>query len=149
MKPEGGDVVEGLGEAEVGSNSDGELQEVDQENLKSEGERDQSSQEVDSNEMKVKEKIQEVTKLVKELLTVGGEKWWRVTQKDQRRTSICITSPEEEKDKAHISDTTLEIRDVFGESDDEEPADYDAAQTNVEDDTNVIGNVCGASINSK
>ncbi|GKF12739.1 probable manganese-transporting ATPase PDR2, partial [Tanacetum coccineum] len=31
MKPEGDDVVEGHGEAEVGSDSDGELQEVDQE----------------------------------------------------------------------------------------------------------------------
>ncbi|GJV36323.1 hypothetical protein Tco_1408800 [Tanacetum coccineum] len=63
-------------------------------------------------------------------------------------------SPEEEKDEAHISDTAREIRDVFGESDDEEPADYDAAQTNVEDDTNVLrstgyGNVCKLSINSE
>ena len=46
-------------------------------------------------------------------------------------------SPEEEKDEAHISETAPEIRDVFGESDDEEPAEYDAAQTNLEDDSNV------------
>nr|GEW24268.1 protein LEO1 homolog isoform X1 [Tanacetum cinerariifolium] len=38
-------------------------------------------------------------------------------------------SPEEEKDEAHISVIAPEIRDVLGESDDEEPVDYEAAQT--------------------
>lgn len=47
MRPEGEEVVEGQGEAEVGSETDGELHEVDQEHMESEGERDQSYQEVD------------------------------------------------------------------------------------------------------
>ncbi|KAI3793277.1 hypothetical protein L1987_35893 [Smallanthus sonchifolius] len=47
VKPEGEEVVEGHGEAEVGSETDGELPEMDQEHMESEGERDQSSQEVD------------------------------------------------------------------------------------------------------
>lgn len=40
-------MIEGQGEAEVGSDADGELHEMDQEHIESEGERDQSSQEVD------------------------------------------------------------------------------------------------------
>lgn len=40
-------MIEGQGEAEVGSESDGDLQDMDQEHVESEGERDQSSQEVD------------------------------------------------------------------------------------------------------
>lgn len=50
VKPEGEgeEVVEGHGEAEAGSETDGELHEMDQEqHMESEGERDQSSQEVD------------------------------------------------------------------------------------------------------
>nr|GEY08314.1 protein LEO1 homolog isoform X1 [Tanacetum cinerariifolium] len=163
MKPEGDDVVEGRGETEIGSDSDGELQEVDQEHIESESERDQSSQEVDLGDQRderdeSEEKIQKVTKLVKELLPVGGEKWWRATQEDQRRANIWITqikklirlevkedncfmhilnydfdsrSPEEEKDEAHISVISPKIHDVFRESNDEKPADYEATQTNV------------------
>nr|GEX48757.1 protein LEO1 homolog isoform X1 [Tanacetum cinerariifolium] len=135
MKPEGGDVVEGHGKAEVGSDKDGELQEVGQENLESEGERNQSSQEVtgdqrDERDEKRSEENQSMDNADEEI--------------DQARSQ---RSPEEEKYETHMFDTSPEIRDVFGESDDEEPADYDAAQTNVEDDTNGIRNVCGASIN--
>ncbi|GKB40638.1 hypothetical protein Tco_0885580 [Tanacetum coccineum] len=50
----GVDNCDAIAEAEVGSDSDGELQEVDQENLESEGERDQSSQEVDSGDQRDK-----------------------------------------------------------------------------------------------
>ncbi|GJZ25216.1 hypothetical protein Tco_0562675, partial [Tanacetum coccineum] len=110
MKPEGDDVVEGHGEAEVGSDSDGELQERDERD-ESEGKDSGSDQ-------------------------IG------------QRVVTSRRSPEEEKDEAHISDTAREIRDVFGESDDEEPADYDAAQTNVEDDTNRIG-VVGVNFNAQ
>lgn len=46
-------------------------------------------------------------------------------------------SPDIEKDEAHTSETAPELRDVFGESDDEEPAEYDAVQNNLEDDANV------------
>lgn len=57
------------------------------------------------------------------------------------RTNIYILSfysrsPGEEKDDAHISNSAPEIRDVFGDSDDEEPAEY-TIQNNVGEDSNV------------
>nr|GFB40230.1 protein LEO1 homolog isoform X2 [Tanacetum cinerariifolium] len=116
MKPKGGDVVEGHGEAEVGSDSDGELQEVDQENLESEGKRDQSSQEVDSGDQR--------------------DERDKSKGKDSGSDQIGQRVVTKEKDEAYISDTAPKIRDVFGELDDEEPVDYDVAQTNVKDDTN-------------
>lgn len=33
-------------------------------------------------------------------------------------------SPEEERDLTHVAQSVAEIRDVFGDSDEEEPADY-------------------------
>lgn len=53
---------------------------------------------------------------------------------------LKIRSPyeeNEEKDEAHISETAPEIRDVFGESDDEEPTEYEAVQNNLDEDANV------------
>nr|GEW59038.1 protein LEO1 homolog isoform X2 [Tanacetum cinerariifolium] len=138
MKPEGGDVVEGHGEAEVGSDSDDELQEVDQENLESEGS-DQIGQIV-------------VTGRRREVVEIESERSKENQHMDNVDEEIdharSQRSPEEEKYEAHIFDTTLEIRDVFGESDDEESADYDAAQTNVEDDTNQMG-VVGVNFNAR
>nr|GEU29683.1 protein LEO1 homolog isoform X1 [Tanacetum cinerariifolium] len=154
MKPEGDDVVEGHGEAEVGSDSDGELQEVDQEHIESEGERDQSSQEVDLGDQRDERDESEgkdsgsdqigqrvVTSRRREVVESDSERSEENRYMDNADEEIDQArsqsrSPEEEKDEAHISETAPEIRDVFGESDDEEPADYDAAQTNLEDDTN-------------
>lgn len=45
-------------------------------------------------------------------------------------------SPGEEDDEAHISHLAPEIRDVFGDSDDEEPTEY-AVENHVEHDSNV------------
>lgn len=55
----------------------------------------------------------------------------------------CVTfilsskSPEEEKDQTHLAHSAAEIRDVFGDSDDEEIAEY-AVQNEMEQDENVV-----------
>nr|GEU65489.1 hypothetical protein [Tanacetum cinerariifolium] len=114
MKPEGGDVVEGHEEAKVSSNSDGS---------------DQIGQRV------VTSRRREVVKSDSE--TSEKNQYMDNADKEINQARSQSGSPEEEKYEAHISDTALKICDVFGESDDEEPADYDAAQTNVEDDANI------------
>lgn len=50
--------------------------------------------------------------------------------------SFYSRSPGGEKDDAHVSNSAPEIRDVFGDSDDEEPAEY-TVQNNVGEDPNV------------
>lgn len=47
-----------------------------------------------------------------------------------------IRSPSQERDEAHFSHSAPEIRDVFGDSDDEEPVEY-GVQNQIEDETNV------------
>lgn len=48
---------------------------------------------------------------------------------------FCSKSPGEEKDEAHIS-SAPEIRDVFGDSEDEEEADY-VVQDQIDEEQNV------------
>ncbi|CAH1428291.1 unnamed protein product [Lactuca virosa] len=152
LKPEGEDVVEGQGEAEVGSDSDGEeLQEMDQEQIESEGERDQSSQEVDLGDQREESEGKEsgsdqlgqkvVTSRRREVVESESERSEENQYMDNADEDVdqprSPRSPEEEKDEGHISQTAPEIRDVFGESDDdEEPAEYDAVQTHLEEDAN-------------
>ena len=45
-------------------------------------------------------------------------------------------SPGKEKDQTHLSHSVAEIRDVFGDSDDEEAAEY-AVRHEIEQDENV------------
>nr|GEY03574.1 protein LEO1 homolog isoform X2 [Tanacetum cinerariifolium] len=122
---------------------------VDQENLESEGERDQSSQEVNSGDQRDERDESEGKDSGSDHIgqRVVTSRRQEVVESDSKRSEEN-QSPKEEKDEAHISDTVPEIRDVFGESDDEEPADYDAAQTNIEDDTNQIG-VVGVNFNAR
>ncbi|XP_023742931.1 protein LEO1 homolog isoform X2 [Lactuca sativa] len=152
LKPEGEDVVEGQGEAEVGSDSEGEeLQEMDQEQIESEGERDQSSQEVDLGDQREESEGKDsgsdqlgqkvVTSRRREVVESESERSEENQYMDNADEDVdqprSPRSPEEEKDEAHISQTAPEIRDVFGESDDdEEPAEYDAVQTHLEEDAN-------------
>ncbi|KAL7601063.1 protein LEO1 homolog isoform X1 [Lactuca sativa] len=153
LKPEGEDVVEGQGEAEVGSDSEGEeLQEMDQEQIESEGERDQSSQEVDLGDQREESEGKDsgsdqlgqkvVTSRRREVVESESERseenqYMDNADEDVDQPRSPSRSPEEEKDEAHISQTAPEIRDVFGESDDdEEPAEYDAVQTHLEEDAN-------------
>ncbi|CAI9284023.1 unnamed protein product [Lactuca saligna] len=153
LKPEGEDVVEGQGEAEVGSDSEGEeLQEMDQEQIESEGERDQSSQEVDLGDQRDESEGKDsgsdqlgqkvVTSRRREVVESESERseenqYMDNADEDVDQPRSPSRSPEEEKDEGHISQTAPEIRDVFGESDDdEEPAEYDAVQTHLEEDAN-------------
>ncbi|XP_076946157.1 protein LEO1 homolog [Bidens hawaiensis] len=153
VKPEGEEVVDGQGEAEAGSETDGELHEMDQEHMESEGERDQSSQEVDLENQReesvgkdsASDQIgqQGVTSRRREVVESESERSEEnqymdnaEEEIDQPRTPRSPDEENEEKDEAHISETAPEIRDVFGESDDEEPAEYEAVQNNLDEDAN-------------
>nr|XP_043607147.1 protein LEO1 homolog isoform X2 [Erigeron canadensis] len=149
LKAEGEVVVEGQGEAEIGSDTDGELNEMDHERIESEGERDQSSQEVDLVEQRDESEGKDsgsdqlgqrvVTSRRREVVESESERSEENHYMDNVDEEIdqAISpsrSPDEEKDEAHISETAPELRDVFGESDDEEPAEYEAVQNNLNDD---------------
>nr|GEV34051.1 protein LEO1 homolog isoform X2 [Tanacetum cinerariifolium] len=198
MKPEGGDVVEGHGEAMVGSDNDGELQEVDQENLESGGpqtsyldltecsllkgknvgmkpeggdvveghreakvgsdsddsgdqrdERDKSEgKDLGSGQIGQRVVTSRRREVVESDLERSEENQYMDNADEEIDQARSQRSPKEEKDEAHISDIAPEIRNVFGESNDEEPTDYDAAQTNVKDDTNQMG-VVGVNFNAR
>ncbi|XP_024976368.1 protein LEO1 homolog isoform X1 [Cynara cardunculus var. scolymus] len=149
LKPEGEDVVEGQGEAEVSSDTDGELHEMDQDHIESEGERDQSSQEVDLGDQREESEGKDsgsdqlgqrvVTSRRREVVESESERSEENHYLDNADEEIdqarSPRSPDEEKDEAHAQ-TAPELRDVFGESDDEEPAEYDAVQNHLEDDAN-------------
>ncbi|XP_076905132.1 protein LEO1 homolog [Bidens hawaiensis] len=150
VKPEGEEVVEGQAEAEAGSETDGELHEMDQEHMESEGERDQSSQEVDlenqRDESEGKDSAsdqigqQGVTSRRREVVESESERSEENQYMDNAEEEIdqprTPRSPDEDKDEALISETAPELRDVFGESDDEEPAEYEAVQNNLDEDAN-------------
>ncbi|KAI3717734.1 hypothetical protein L1987_69525 [Smallanthus sonchifolius] len=150
VKPEGEDVVEGQGEAEVGGETDGELQGMYPEHIESEGEREQSFQEVDlenqRDESEGKDSASDqigqrgVTSRRREMVESESERSEENHYMDNADEEIdqprSPRSPDEEKDEAHISETAPELRDVFGESDDEEPAEYENAQNNLDDDAN-------------
>ncbi|KAI7729052.1 hypothetical protein M8C21_004319 [Ambrosia artemisiifolia] len=150
VKPEGEEVLEGQGEAEAGSETDGELHEMGQEHMESEGERDQSSQEVDleiqRDESEGKDSASDqigqrgVTSRRREVVASESERSEENQYMDNADEEIdqptSPRSPDEEKDEGHISETAPELRDVFGESDDEEPAEYEAVQNNLDDDAN-------------
>lgn len=151
LKPEGEeDVVEGQGEAEVGSDTDGDMHEMDQEHIESEGERDQSSQEVDLENQRDESEGKDsgsdqlgqrgVTSRRREAVESESERsednHYMENADEEIDQARSPRSPDEEKDEAHVSETAPELRDVFGESDDEEPAEYEAVQNNLDDDAN-------------
>ncbi|XP_058194792.1 protein LEO1 homolog isoform X2 [Rhododendron vialii] len=154
IEPEGeGEVeveVEGHGEAEV--ESGGDLHDVDPDPGESEGEREQSSQEVEvadqreesegkDSESDEKEEYGQrvVTSRRREVIESESERSEenRYVDNDDEEVDQARSgrSPGEEKDDAHISNSAPEIRDVFGDSDDEEPAEY-TIQNNVGEDSN-------------
>lgn len=47
-----------------------------------------------------------------------------------------VRSPSQEKDDANFSHSAPEIRDVFGDSDDEEPAEYEV-ENQIDEELNV------------
>ncbi|XP_057489506.1 uncharacterized protein LOC130775420 [Actinidia eriantha] len=151
LEPEGeGEAeIEGQGEAEV--ESEGELREVDHDPGESEGERDQSSQEVEvdgqreeseGKESESDEKEQYgrrvVTSRRRDVIESGSEKSEEHHYADNEDEEVdqarSPRSPVEEKDETHTLQSAPEIRDVFGDSDEEEPAEY-TVQNKFEEDS--------------
>ncbi|KAL9243290.1 hypothetical protein vseg_017195 [Gypsophila vaccaria] len=141
---EGVPYEEGQGEAE--GESEGEYREEEQEVGESEGEREQSSQEVNAGELQDASEGREadsdekedysqrvVTSRRREVVESGSERseeqepQYMDPEDDeevgQRRRPA--ESPEE-RNQPHLAQSAPEIRDVFGDSDEEEPAEYGA-----------------------
>ncbi|KAI3736860.1 hypothetical protein L2E82_26847 [Cichorium intybus] len=150
LKPEAEDVVEGQGEADVGS--DGELHEIDHDHVESEGERDQNSQEVDLGDQRDESEGNDsrsdqredygqrvVTSRRRDVVESESERSednHYVGNADEVHHTRSPRSPDDERDEAHISQTAPELRDVFGESDEEEADEYNAVQNHLKDNSN-------------
>ncbi|KAM3751280.1 hypothetical protein ACB098_04G097000 [Castanea mollissima] len=148
LEPEGEIEVEGPGEAEV--ESEGELVEVEPDPGESEGERDQSSQEVEvgdqRDEIGGKETDSDekedygqrvVTSKRRDVIESGSERSEENHYPDNDEEEVDqgrsqSGSPGEGKDQTHVSNSA--VRDVFGESDDEEEAPEYAAHNDIEQD---------------
>ncbi|KAK9114390.1 hypothetical protein Syun_021187 [Stephania yunnanensis] len=152
--PEGEGEFDGEGQGEVEVESEAELQDVDPDPGKSEGERAQSSierevsnQEAESDGKEAESDEQEeygrrvATSRMREVVESESDRSEEnryvdnedeeVDQAREGRTvlmaksfSPCSKSPSEQKDQAHVSHSVAEIRDVFGDSEEDEPADY-------------------------
>ncbi|XP_068662701.1 protein LEO1 homolog isoform X2 [Aristolochia californica] len=149
---EGEGEVEGQGEVEVESERD--LQDIDPDRGESEGERVQSSQERDMSDQMmesggkdeedsdeqdgygqrvVTSRIREVTASVSERSDENHYAENEDEEVDQARRPSNSPSEEEDKDLPHVSHSAAEIRDVFGDSDEDEQADYMARNDNEQD----------------
>ncbi|KAJ4961697.1 hypothetical protein NE237_021607 [Protea cynaroides] len=144
---EGEGEVEGHGEAEV--ESDVELHDADPDPGESEGERAQSSPERDVSDQRAESEGKEaesdeqeeygqrvVTSRRREVIDSESERSEENQYVDNEDEEVDQArrpsrSPSEEKEETHISQSAAEIRDVFGDSDEEEPAEY-AIQNNLE-----------------
>ncbi|OMO51213.1 Leo1-like protein [Corchorus capsularis] len=147
---EGEGEVEGHGEAEVESDSD--LRDVEPDPGESEGEREQSSQEVDIGDQREESEAKDtdsdekeeygqrvVTSRRREVIESGSERSEENHYPDNEDEEVDqARSPSKspgEKDQTHLSQSAAEIRDVFGDSDDEEAAEY-AVRHEIEQDEN-------------
>ncbi|XP_057951709.1 protein LEO1 homolog [Malania oleifera] len=153
LEGEGEPEVEGQGEAELDSEGEGELRDVDPDPGESDGERDQSSQEVDVGDQREESEGKEtdtdekeeyhqrvVTSRRRDVIESGSERSEEHHYADDEDEEVDqhrspSRSPEEEKAQTQFSHSAAEIRDVFGDSDDEEPAGY-AVQNEIEGDSN-------------
>ncbi|KAK9105193.1 hypothetical protein Scep_022037 [Stephania cephalantha] len=152
--PEGEGEFDGEGQGEVEVESEAELQDVDPDPGESEAERAQSSierevsnQEAESDGKEAESDEQEeygrrvATSRMREVVESESDRSEEnryvdnedeeVDQAREGRTflmaktfSPCGKSPSEQKDQAHVSHSVAEIRDVFGDSEEDEPADY-------------------------
>lgn len=147
---EGEGEVEGHGEAEL--ESEEELQDVDHDRGESEVEREQSSQEVDIGDQREDsgEKDSEsdekagygqryATSGRRDAINSASERSEENNYADNEDEEVNQArpsrSPSQEKDDANFSHSAPEIRDVFGDSDDEEPAEYEV-QNQIEEESN-------------
>lgn len=139
---EGEAYVEGQGEAE--GESEGDFREEEPEVGESEGEREQSFPEVEAGEQQEESEAREtdseekeeyaqrvVTSRRRDVVDSGSERSEEqepryVDPEDEEvgQTGSPGGSPEEEMDHTHVAHSTAEIRDVFGDSDEEEPAEF-------------------------
>ncbi|GMY15531.1 protein LEO1 homolog isoform X1 [Fagus crenata] len=146
MEPEGEGEVEGHGEVEV--ESEGELRDVEPDPGESEGDRDQSSQEVEVGDQREESEGKDtdsdekedygqrvVTSKRRDVIESGSEENHypdnEEEEVDQGRSRSG--SPEGEKDQTHVSQSA--VRDVFGESDDEEEVAEYAVHNDIDQDS--------------
>ncbi|KAK9669147.1 hypothetical protein RND81_13G111900 [Saponaria officinalis] len=140
---EGEAYEEGQGEAE--GESEGEYREEEQEVGESEGEREQSSQEVNAGELQDASEAREadsdekddysqrvVTSRRRDVVESGSEHSedqeprYIDPEDDEEVGQPRLEESPEERSQPHIAQSAAEIRDVFGDSDEEEPAEYGA-----------------------
>lgn len=144
MEPEGEGEVEGHGEVEI--ESEGEMREVEPDPGESEGERDQSSQEVEAGVQREEsegrytdsDEKEELTSRRRNVIESGSERseenHYPDNEDDEVNQARSPGYPEEEKDQAHATGTAA-VRNVFGDSDDEEAEEY-AIRTDIDHDSN-------------
>ncbi|KAM7480086.1 hypothetical protein LguiA_028299 [Lonicera macranthoides] len=152
LEPEGEGEAEVEGPVEAEGESEGELHDVDHVNGESEGERDLSSQEVEVGDQREESEAKDseseekeehgprvVTSRRRDVVESGSERseenHYADNEDDEVDQAGSHRSLGEEEDEAHIAQSAPEIRDVFGESDDEEPAEY-AVENQIENDSN-------------
>lgn len=151
VEVEGEGEVEGQGEAEL--ESEGEMQDVHPGHGESEGERDQSSQEIEVGDQRVQSEGRDsesdekeeygqrvVTSRRREVIDSDSERSEENRYDDNEDQEVTQArspsrSPGEEKDEAHTS-SAPEIRDVFGDSEDEEEADY-VVRNQIDEEQNI------------
>ncbi|PON70324.1 Leo1-like protein [Trema orientale] len=141
MEPEGEGEVEGQGEVEI--ESEGELP-AEPDPGESEGERDQSSQEVEPGVHREEsegrysdsDEKEELTSRRRNVIESGSERSeenrYPDNEDDEVEQARSPGFPEEEKDETHIENAA--VRNVFGDSDDEEVEEY-AIQNDIEHDS--------------
>ncbi|PON68964.1 Leo1-like protein [Parasponia andersonii] len=141
MEPEGEGEVEGQGEVEI--ESEGELP-AEPDPGESEGERDQSSQEVEPGVHREEsegrysdsDEKEELTSRRRNVIESGSERSdenrYPDNEDDEVEQAQSPGFPEEEKDETHIENAA--VRNVFGDSDDEEVEEY-AIQNDIEHDS--------------
>ncbi|KAL8465173.1 hypothetical protein ACS0TY_034608 [Phlomoides rotata] len=150
QEPEGEGEVEGEGEAEI--ESEGEPEEVDHLQRDSEGERDKSSQEVEIGDQREESEQtysesdekedysqQGVTSRRRDAVDSGSERsgenhYVANDDDDVNQHRSHIISAGDEKDEDQFLQSAPEIRDVFGDSDDDEQADFEVPNQIKEDD---------------
>ncbi|KAG6752987.1 hypothetical protein POTOM_043031 [Populus tomentosa] len=147
---------EGEGEGEVDGQEDvhveseGEMREVEPDPGESEGEREQSSQEVDIGDQRDESDAKDsdsdakeeyghrvATSRRRDVIESGSEEHHYVDHEDEEvdQARSPSKSPEEERDQAQNAQSAPAIRDVFGDSEDEEEDAY-AVRNDIEQDSN-------------
>lgn len=148
-EPEGDGEVEGQGEVEV--ESDGELRDVEPDPGESEGEREQSSQEVGIGDQREESEVKDsdsekeeygqrvVTSRRRDAIESGSERsednHYADNEDEEVDQARSPSKSPSEKDQTHHAHPAAEIRDVFGDSDDEEMAEY-AVPNDMDQDEN-------------